>query len=164
MGPRSEPETLGYQGNRKWAAGNGAGGLQDILEVVAGLPQSPELNMGGGRVRRRVRGSLQPQKICGDFSKKVGRSYQPSSPKGAVWWKRFCRPLRWDPGWLQPTSRLSVLLCFQELGLEKEDKEAIEEKFRERLKERSVPQPVMDVITEELSKLGLLDNHSSEFK
>uniref|UniRef100_A0A674P8W1 Lon protease homolog, mitochondrial n=1 Tax=Takifugu rubripes TaxID=31033 RepID=A0A674P8W1_TAKRU len=51
----------------------------------------------------------------------------------------------------------------KELGLEKEDKEAIEEKFRERLKERTVPQPIMEVINEELNKLGLLDNHSSEF-
>lgn len=52
----------------------------------------------------------------------------------------------------------------QELGLEKEDKEAIEEKFRERLNERSVPEHIMEVINEELNKLGLLDNHSSEFK
>ncbi|KAL2089798.1 hypothetical protein ACEWY4_014486 [Coilia grayii] len=51
----------------------------------------------------------------------------------------------------------------KELGLEKEDKDAIEEKFRERLKDRVVPQHVMDVINEELNKLGLLDNHSSEF-
>ncbi|XP_072246322.1 lon protease homolog, mitochondrial [Leuresthes tenuis] len=51
----------------------------------------------------------------------------------------------------------------KELGLEKDDKEAIEEKFRERLKDRTVPQHIMDVITEELNKLGLLDNHSSEF-
>lgn len=57
-----------------------------------------------------------------------------------------------------------MLVCFQELGLEKEDKEAIEEKFRERLKDRSVPQPIMDAINEELNKLGLLDSHSSEFK
>ena len=48
--------------------------------------------------------------------------------------------------------------------MEKEDKDAIEEKFRERLKERTVPQHIMDVINEELNKLGLLDNHSSEFK
>lgn len=54
--------------------------------------------------------------------------------------------------------------CHQELGLEKEDKDAIEEKFRERLKDRMVPQHIMDVINEELNKLGLLDNHSSEFK
>ena len=40
----------------------------------------------------------------------------------------------------------------------------IEEKFRERLKELVVPKHVMDVVDEELSKLGLLDNHSSEFK
>ncbi|XP_053559005.1 lon protease homolog, mitochondrial isoform X1 [Bombina bombina] len=51
----------------------------------------------------------------------------------------------------------------KELGLEKEDKDAIEEKFRERLKEMTVPKHVMEVIDEELSKLGLLDNHSSEF-
>ena len=50
----------------------------------------------------------------------------------------------------------------KELGLEKDDKDAIEEKFRERLKELVVP--VMDVVAEELSKLSLLDNHSSEFK
>ena len=55
-------------------------------------------------------------------------------------------------------------LDLQELGLEKEDKEAIEEKFRERLKDRTVPQLIMDVINEELNKLGLLDSHSSEFK
>ena len=59
---------------------------------------------------------------------------------------------------------MCVSVCFQELGLEKDDKEAIEEKFRERLKDRTVPQHIMDVITEELNKLGLLDNHSSEFK
>ncbi|XP_060640848.2 lon protease homolog, mitochondrial [Anolis sagrei] len=51
----------------------------------------------------------------------------------------------------------------KELGLEKEDKDAIEEKFRERLKELLVPPHVMEVIDEELNKLGLLDNHSSEF-
>lgn len=62
-----------------------------------------------------------------------------------------------------PSVSLSVL-HHQELGLEKEDKEAIEEKFRERLNERSVPEHIMEVINEELNKLGLLDNHSSEFK
>lgn len=59
---------------------------------------------------------------------------------------------------------ITVLFVLQELGLEKEDKEAIEEKFRDRLKDRTVPQHIMDVINEELNKLGLLDNHSSEFK
>ncbi|MED6234218.1 Lon protease mitochondrial [Ataeniobius toweri] len=58
---------------------------------------------------------------------------------------------------------LTNRLCLQELGLEKDDKEAIEEKFRERLKDRNVPQHIMDVISEELNKLSLLDNHSSEF-
>ncbi|XP_015267719.1 PREDICTED: lon protease homolog, mitochondrial [Gekko japonicus] len=51
----------------------------------------------------------------------------------------------------------------KELGLEKEDKDAIEEKFRERLNELVVPKHIMEVIDEELNKLGLLDNHSSEF-
>ncbi|XP_073442422.1 lon protease homolog, mitochondrial isoform X2 [Dendrobates tinctorius] len=51
----------------------------------------------------------------------------------------------------------------KELGLEKEDKDAIEEKFRERLNDLTVPNHVMEVIDEELGKLGLLDNHSSEF-
>lgn len=61
-------------------------------------------------------------------------------------------------------NRSEFNFVFQELGLEKDDKEAIEEKFRERLKDRTVPQHIMDVINEELNKLGLLDNHSSEFK
>lgn len=51
----------------------------------------------------------------------------------------------------------------KELGLEKEDKDAIEEKFRARLKDLTVPANVSEVIDEELNKLGLLDNHSSEF-
>lgn len=51
----------------------------------------------------------------------------------------------------------------KELGLEKEDKDAIEEKFRARIKDLEVPKAVMSVIDEELSKLSLLDNHSSEF-
>ncbi|XP_073978605.1 lon protease homolog, mitochondrial-like isoform X2 [Rhodnius prolixus] len=51
----------------------------------------------------------------------------------------------------------------KELGLEKDDKDAIEEKFRERIKNKSVPQAVMEVLNEELNKLGFLESHSSEF-
>lgn len=51
----------------------------------------------------------------------------------------------------------------KELGLEKEDKDAIEEKFRQRIVDLTVPKAVMTVIEEELNKLSLLDNHSSEF-
>ncbi|XP_070541790.1 lon protease homolog, mitochondrial-like [Ptychodera flava] len=51
----------------------------------------------------------------------------------------------------------------KELGLEKEDKDAIEEKFRERLKDKVVPEAIKEVIDEEMNKLGFLDNHSSEF-
>uniref|UniRef100_A0A8D8UTA6 Lon protease homolog, mitochondrial n=1 Tax=Cacopsylla melanoneura TaxID=428564 RepID=A0A8D8UTA6_9HEMI len=51
----------------------------------------------------------------------------------------------------------------KELGLEKDDKDAIEEKFRERIKDKTVPGPVMEVLNEELTKLGFLESHSSEF-
>lgn len=51
----------------------------------------------------------------------------------------------------------------KELGLEKDDKDAIEEKFRKRLAELIVPEHVQEVIEEELNKLGFLENHSSEF-
>ncbi|VEL06889.1 unnamed protein product [Protopolystoma xenopodis] len=51
----------------------------------------------------------------------------------------------------------------RELGLEKDDKDAIAEKFKARLKDLTVPKAVQEVIDEELTKLGLLDNHSSEF-
>ncbi|XP_015783997.1 lon protease homolog, mitochondrial [Tetranychus urticae] len=54
-------------------------------------------------------------------------------------------------------------LIKKELGLEKDDKDNLEEKFRSRLKDLDVPKHVMDVIDEELNKLSLLDNHSSEF-
>ncbi|XP_043464986.1 lon protease homolog, mitochondrial isoform X1 [Leptopilina heterotoma] len=51
----------------------------------------------------------------------------------------------------------------KELGLEKDDKDAIEEKFRERIRQKVVPKPVMDVLEEELNKLSFLESHSSEF-
>ncbi|XP_053406180.1 LOW QUALITY PROTEIN: lon protease homolog, mitochondrial-like [Mercenaria mercenaria] len=51
----------------------------------------------------------------------------------------------------------------KELGLEKDDKDAIGEKFLGRLKDLVVPEHVMTVINEELNKLSTLDNHSSEF-
>ena len=52
----------------------------------------------------------------------------------------------------------------RELGLEKEDKDAVGEKFRERNKGRNVPKHAEEVIEEELAKLAYLDTHSSEFK
>lgn len=51
----------------------------------------------------------------------------------------------------------------KELGLEKDDKDAIVEKFRAKIKDLTVPPHVTEVIEEELNKLSLLDNHSSEF-
>ncbi|XP_011883137.1 PREDICTED: lon protease homolog, mitochondrial isoform X2 [Vollenhovia emeryi] len=51
----------------------------------------------------------------------------------------------------------------KELGLEKDDKDAIEEKYREIIRQKTVPKPVMDVLEEELNKLSLTESHSSEF-
>lgn len=52
----------------------------------------------------------------------------------------------------------------KELGIEKDDKDAIGEKYRERIKDKVVPRAVSDVIEEELTKLSFLESHSSEFK
>uniref|UniRef100_A0A182RJQ2 Lon protease homolog, mitochondrial n=1 Tax=Anopheles funestus TaxID=62324 RepID=A0A182RJQ2_ANOFN len=51
----------------------------------------------------------------------------------------------------------------KELGIEKDDKDAIGEKYRERIKDKVVPKAVADVIEEELTKLNFLESHSSEF-
>lgn len=51
----------------------------------------------------------------------------------------------------------------KELGIEKDDKDAIADKYRERIKDKAVPKHVMDVIEEELTKLSFLENSSSEF-
>lgn len=51
----------------------------------------------------------------------------------------------------------------KELGIEKDDKDAIGEKYREKLKTKKVPSIVMTVIDEELNKLNFLESHSSEF-
>ncbi|KAF7495146.1 Lon protease -like protein [Sarcoptes scabiei] len=51
----------------------------------------------------------------------------------------------------------------KELGLEKDDKDTIVEKFRAKIKDLVIPDHVSEVIEEELNKLSVLDNHSSEF-
>ncbi|XP_077299700.1 lon protease homolog, mitochondrial isoform X2 [Arctopsyche grandis] len=51
----------------------------------------------------------------------------------------------------------------KELGIEKEDKDAVGEKFRERIKDKTVAPAVSAVIEEELNKLNFLESHSSEF-
>ncbi|CAB3244157.1 unnamed protein product [Arctia plantaginis] len=51
----------------------------------------------------------------------------------------------------------------KELGLEKDDKDAIGDKFKERLANKKVPQAIQTVIDEELNKLNFLESHSSEF-
>jgi ATP-dependent Lon protease len=48
--------------------------------------------------------------------------------------------------------------------LEKDDKDAVEERFKQRIKDKVLPKVVKDVIDEELTKLGFLESHSSEFK
>ena len=60
------------------------------------------------------------------------------------------------------TEQLKVIK--RELGLEKDDKDAVAEKFRERLKDREIPEHVKEVIEEELSKLSFLEANASEFK
>lgn len=47
----------------------------------------------------------------------------------------------------------------KELGIEKDDKDAIAEKFRARLEGAVVPKHVEEVLEEELNKLAVLDNH-----
>uniref|UniRef100_A0A915PSC6 Lon protease homolog, mitochondrial n=1 Tax=Setaria digitata TaxID=48799 RepID=A0A915PSC6_9BILA len=51
----------------------------------------------------------------------------------------------------------------KELGLEKDDKEAVAEKMQDRIRNLDVPEYVMKVIKEEQTKLSFLDPHSSEF-
>lgn len=51
----------------------------------------------------------------------------------------------------------------KELGLEKEDKTVDIEKFEARLKKRDVPDDVMNVITEEMEKLSMLEVQSAEY-
>lgn len=51
----------------------------------------------------------------------------------------------------------------KELGIQKEDKDALAEKFQERIKDKKVPKAVATVIEEELQKLNFLENNSSEF-
>jgi len=51
----------------------------------------------------------------------------------------------------------------KELGITKDDKDAVAEKFQERLQNITVPVEVSAVIDEELNKLNFLDPNSSEF-
>jgi len=51
----------------------------------------------------------------------------------------------------------------KELGLEKDDKEAMNDKFRTRLKDLTIPPHVQTVIDEELERLNVLEKHSAEF-
>ena len=59
--------------------------------------------------------------------------------------------------------REQLKIIKKELGLEKDDKDAIEEKFKDRIKDLVIPKHVKEVIDEEISKLSFLDQHSSEF-
>lgn len=52
----------------------------------------------------------------------------------------------------------------RELGIEKDDKDAISDRYREQIKDKVVPAAVLKVIDEELVKLNFLESQSSEFK
>jgi len=51
----------------------------------------------------------------------------------------------------------------KELGLEKDDKTSDTEKFKERLKDKDVPEEVQKVIDDELEKLNVLEVQSAEY-
>lgn len=51
----------------------------------------------------------------------------------------------------------------RELGLEKDDKDALAEKYEKMLEGKTVPEAVRKVLDEEIQKLGFLENNSSEF-
>lgn len=51
----------------------------------------------------------------------------------------------------------------KELGIEKDDKQALVDKFNDRIKEKTLPANIAEVVEEELKKLQYLDSHSSEF-
>lgn len=51
----------------------------------------------------------------------------------------------------------------RELGIEKDDKDALAEKYQKLLEGKIVPDAVRTVLDEELQKLNFLDNNSSEF-
>lgn len=51
----------------------------------------------------------------------------------------------------------------KELGLEKDDKEALQQKFEARLEDLTVPEHIRQVLDEEFAKLSVLEKNSSEF-
>lgn len=51
----------------------------------------------------------------------------------------------------------------KELGIEKDDKDAVAEKFREKIKDLVLPSSVQEVVDEELRKLSYLDQNAPEF-
>lgn len=51
----------------------------------------------------------------------------------------------------------------KELGIEKDDRHALSEKFRDRLLGKRVPAVVLETINEEMKKLKMIEGHSIEF-
>ncbi len=51
----------------------------------------------------------------------------------------------------------------KELGMEKDDKTLDAEKFEERIKKRTIPEPVLKVIRDEMDKLSALEIQSAEY-
>ena len=63
-----------------------------------------------------------------------------------------------------PEINPGVCVCDVCFVSQKDEKEAISDKYQERVKDRVLPAHVQEVLDEELSKLALLDNHSAEFR
>merc|ERR1719436_626646 len=52
----------------------------------------------------------------------------------------------------------------KQLGMEKDDKEAVIQKFRDAIKDKKVPEAIMTVIDAELARLEFLEPQASEFQ
>ena len=66
--------------------------------------------------------------------------------------------------WNGMSVSVSSLFILLSSLLQKDDKDAISEKFRERVRNLVMPDSIKEVVEEELNKLSFLDNHSAEFR
>ncbi|KAF8567306.1 hypothetical protein P879_03335 [Paragonimus westermani] len=121
------------------AALSGAGEPDELQSVLEEMDIRQRLRLSLGLVKKEYELGRLQQQIGREVEEKVKQQH-----------RRYML-----------TEQLKVIK--RELGLEKDDKDTIVDKFRSRLKDLTVPPAVMEVIDEELSKLGVLDNHSSEF-
>ncbi|EDQ89858.1 uncharacterized protein MONBRDRAFT_16820 [Monosiga brevicollis MX1] len=59
--------------------------------------------------------------------------------------------------------REQLKIIKKELGISKDDKDSLLEKYKAQLENKTLPDDVKKVVDEELNKLSMLDNHSYEF-